>query len=168
MKRPPASQASSPIILAASGFSLVEVVIALGIVSFAVVAVVGMLPMGLKTAKDSMFDTDATLAAQRLFSEMLAGSGVNRAVSTGATDSATVPLDGNSAIAILGFTSDGKPMLKASTLDANPAVDFFARISVSTNTGVPRLTQVQVDVSRPAAAPPAGRSTNSFTTLIAY
>ena len=36
-----------------AGFSLIEVVIAIGIVSFAILAVVGLLPMGLKTVKNA-------------------------------------------------------------------------------------------------------------------
>lgn len=148
-------------------FSLVEVVIALGIVSFAVVAIVGMLPMALKTAKDSMFETDATLAAQRVFSELQTGSGTNRTVSTGDNSSANVSLSANSTY-ILAFKSDGKPIFSANSLGANPAVDFFAEILVSTNTGVSNLSQVQVNISHPAAAPPNARTTNSFTTLIGF
>lgn len=149
------------------GFSLVEVVIALGIVSFAVVAIVGMLPMALKTAKDSMFETDATLAAQRIFSELQTGSGVNRTVSTGSNTSATISLAANSTN-ILAFKSDGKPMFTTASLAANPVVEFFAEILVSTNTGVSNLSHVQVSISHPAAAPTNARTTNSFTTLIGY
>ena len=36
-----------------SGFSLIEVVIAIGIVSFSILAVVGLLPVGLKTVKNA-------------------------------------------------------------------------------------------------------------------
>ena len=64
------------------GFSLVEVVIALGIVSFAVLAIVGMMPVALKSAQDSMRETDATLIAQRIFSELKTGSGGNRSITT--------------------------------------------------------------------------------------
>ena len=148
-------------------FSLVEVVIALGIVSFAVVAIVGMLPMALKTAKASMFETDATLATQRVFSEMQTGSGANRMVSTGDNSSANISLNANSTN-ILAFKSDGKPMFIANSLEANPAVDFFAEILVSTNTGVSNLSQVQVNISHPAAAPTNTRTTNTFTTLIGF
>lgn len=148
-------------------FSLVEVVIALGIVSFAVVAIVGMLPMALKTAKDSMFETDATLAAQRIFSELQTGSGANRTVSTGDNTSVKVSLAANSTN-ILAFKSDGKPMFATTSLTANPVVDFFAEILVSTNTGISNLSQVQVNISHPAAATNTARTTNSFTTLMGY
>lgn len=149
------------------GFSLVEVVIALGIVSFAVVAIVGMLPIALKTAKDSMFKTDATLAARRVFSELQSGSGSNRMVCTCDIGATTISLNANSTN-ILAFNSEGKPMFRTDSLEANPAVDFFAEILVSTNTGASNLSQVQVNISRPAAAPTNARTTNSFTTLIGF
>jgi uncharacterized protein (TIGR02598 family) len=42
-----------------AGFSLVEVVIALGIVSFALLAVIGLLPIGMQTNRDSVEETQA-------------------------------------------------------------------------------------------------------------
>lgn len=44
-----------------TGFSLVEVVIALGIVSFALIAIVGLIPVGLSSLKDSVTDTTVSL-----------------------------------------------------------------------------------------------------------
>ena len=43
----------------AAGFSLVEIVIALGVAAFALVAIMGMLPMGLKTQQASIQQTTA-------------------------------------------------------------------------------------------------------------
>ncbi len=47
-----------------NGFSLVEVVIALGISSFAIVAIVGLIATGLSTSKDSADDTSLAMMAQ--------------------------------------------------------------------------------------------------------
>jgi len=149
------------------GFSLVEVVVALGIVSFAVVAILGMLPMAMKTARDSMFETDATLAAQRLISELQIGTGANRTVSHGTNSTALISLSANSTNTILAF-SNSAPVFSTTSLDANPSVEFFAQILVTTNTGITNLSQVQVNISHPAAAPATNRTTNSFTTLIGY
>jgi type II secretory pathway pseudopilin PulG len=44
-----------------SGFSLVEVVLALGIASFALMAVVGLLPVGMKSAQDAREKAAASL-----------------------------------------------------------------------------------------------------------
>ena len=152
------------------GFSLVEVVIALGIVSFAVLAIVGMLPMALKSAQESMRETDATLIAQRIFSELRTGSGVNRSVTTD-TNSSTQTLlltAHNSTNNFLGFKENGEVNGFKSSGAQNENLDFFAQISVFTNTGVANLSRVQIDITAPAAAPPAARTTNSFTTLIGF
>ncbi len=52
------------------GFSLVEITISLGIISFAFVAVFGMLPVALTTASDSVDRTRAAQIVQRLVSEV--------------------------------------------------------------------------------------------------
>ncbi len=50
-------------------FSLVEVVLALGIIAFAFVANIGMLPVGLQTFRDSADKTQTTQIAQNLLAE---------------------------------------------------------------------------------------------------
>jgi len=153
-----------------TAFSLVEVVIALGIVSFAVLAIVGMLPMALKSAQESMRETDATLIAQRIFAELKTGSGANRTVIKDTnTNSQTISLSANSTNN-LAFTQDGIPQaFFLSTNSPQDALyDFYAQISVLTNTGVANLSRVQIDIAAPAAAPAANRTTNSFTTLIGF
>lgn len=153
-----------------TAFSLVEVVIALGIVSFAVLAIVGMLPMALKSAQESMRETDATLIAQRIFAELKTGSGANRTVIKDTnTKSETISLSANSTNN-LAFKQDGIPQaFFLSTNSPQDALyDFYAQISVLANTGVANLSRVQVDIAAPAAAPAANRTTNSFTTLIGF
>lgn len=54
-----------------SGFSLVEVVLALGICSFAMVAIVGMIPVGLSTFKDAMNTTVQSQIVQRIAGDVL-------------------------------------------------------------------------------------------------
>ena len=152
------------------GFSLVEVVIALGIVSFAVLAIVGMMPMALKSAQESMRETDATLIAQRIFSELKTGSGGNRSVTTD-TNSSTQTLlltAHNSTNNFLGFKENGEVNGFTTSGAQNANLDFYAQISVFTNTGVSNLSRVQIDIAAPAAAPPTARTTNSFTTLIGF
>jgi len=48
------------------GFSLVEVVIALGITSFALVAMLGVIPVGLQSMKDSVFVTSQAAITESL------------------------------------------------------------------------------------------------------
>ena len=153
-----------------TGFSLVEVVIALGIVSFAVLAIVGMLPVAMKSAQESMRETDSTLIAQRIFSELRTGSGGNRSITTD-TNTGTQVINltaNNSTNNFLGFKENGEVNGFTTSGAQNANLDFFAQISVFTNTGVANLSRVQIDITAPAAAPPAARTTNSFTTLIGF
>jgi len=48
------------------GFSLVEIVLAIGIVSFAMVAILGLVPVGLNTYRDAMNFSVESAIAQRL------------------------------------------------------------------------------------------------------
>ena len=150
------------------GFSLVEVVIALGIVSFAVLAIVGMMPVALKSAQEIMRETDATLIAQRIFAELKTGSGANRTITTSSHGTTNFQLTATSSNNFIAFKSDGLPQAFSSTNTANAAYDFFAQISIFTNTGIANLSRVQIDIAAPAAAAPAARTTNSFTTLLGF
>jgi len=63
-KLPPTAQSRS-------GFSLVEVVLALGICSFAMLAIVGMIPVGLSTFQDAMTTTVQSQIMQRIAGDVL-------------------------------------------------------------------------------------------------
>jgi type II secretory pathway pseudopilin PulG len=55
-----------------AGFSLVEIVIALGVAAFALVAVMGMLPMGLKTQQASIQQTTANEVMAAILNDLRA------------------------------------------------------------------------------------------------
>ena len=169
MKGNPKPKNSPPSRVPQRAFSLVEVVIALGIVSFAVLAIVGMLPVAMKSAQESMRETDATLIAQRIFSELRTGNGASRKVTRDTINSTQdLALSGDSTNNFLAFKEDGTVQAFASSAAVNATYDFYAQISVFTNTGVSNLSRVQIDITAPAAAPPTARTTNSFTTLIGF
>jgi uncharacterized protein (TIGR02598 family) len=52
------------------GFSLVEIVLALGVISFALVAIIGLLPIGLASGRASIQETRANLLAQQIFATL--------------------------------------------------------------------------------------------------
>jgi uncharacterized protein (TIGR02598 family) len=52
------------------GFSLVEVVIAIGVVAFAFIAILGLLPSGLSTFKSTINKTVSSQIAQRIFNDL--------------------------------------------------------------------------------------------------
>lgn len=53
------------------GFSLVEVVLALGVCSFAMIAIVGMIPVGLSTFRDALDTTAQSQIVQRVAGDVL-------------------------------------------------------------------------------------------------
>lgn len=53
-----------------SGFSLIEVTLALGIISFVLVSLLGLLPTGLSSFRDSMRATVSAQVSQRLIAEV--------------------------------------------------------------------------------------------------
>ena len=58
-----------PVTRCPAAFSLVEVTLALGIMSFALVSLIGLLPVGLSTFHDSVDSSTGTQIAQRLLDE---------------------------------------------------------------------------------------------------
>jgi uncharacterized protein (TIGR02598 family) len=60
----------SPRFVRREAFSLVEVVLAVGVAAFALVALLGLLPAGLKTFKGSMNTAVGSQIAQRVFNDM--------------------------------------------------------------------------------------------------
>jgi type II secretory pathway pseudopilin PulG len=55
-----------------AGFSLVEVTLALGVIAFALVAILGIIPTGLRSSRDAIDDTLTALIAQDLSSRLRA------------------------------------------------------------------------------------------------
>lgn len=134
------------------GFSLIEVVVALGIVSFAVIAILGLIPTGLNTLKDSNAET---VRAQIVRS--IAGSALTANFS--------------SLNATASFDSDGQAIPSSDTTT-------YPRYTVNATTNAPSfpgsaggtftdsLTALNIQiVLKPASG--ASASTNSYTLHIA-
>jgi len=159
------------------GFSLVEVVLALGVIAFAVVGIMGLFAVAMKSAQESQRETRATLIAQQIFSDLRLSGGTNRMLVRGPspTNSSwivtnfSLAADGNTAFLAYDLAGNG---LTNSLASANPVPDasaiFVATIAVDTNTGASNLSHVQVTVETPAAAPSANRSKFTFVTLMNY
>jgi type II secretory pathway pseudopilin PulG len=54
----------------AAAFSLVEVVLALGVIGFALLAIIGLLPIGLQSGRASIQETRANHLAEQIFSTL--------------------------------------------------------------------------------------------------
>jgi len=153
------------------GFSLIEIVLALGVIAFALVGIMGLFPVAMKSAQESMRETRATHIAQQIFSDLRTGTGTNRFLIVGSSPTSTSPLSlaNNGASVVVAF--DDKAVAtgtNASFSNAVPDASFLANVTVQTNTGLPNLSQVEAAIEAPAAAASANRSRYTFVTLINY
>jgi len=129
------------------GFSLIEVTIALGIIAFALVAVVGLLPAGLNSQKQG---SQQGRAAQVLNQVARSVQGVR--MDTNATLRFLPPLStvGVSAgtTADLGFYRDGTIAVSSPSGERLGAV----RVALDNTLGIPNTLRAVVSVAWPASA----------------
>lgn len=146
----------------AGAFSLIEVALALGVISFAIVGIMGLFPVALRTAQESQRETRATLIAQQIFADLMASPSTNFLIAKGTNLSSTANFVtnslGNSLSTNIPFNRDGIPS------SSDPIFD--AKITVTPNSPVSGLAHIQVDVSTPAQAALTNRSTYTFVTLL--
>ncbi len=53
-----------------NGFTLVELTLAIGVMSFALVAILGLMPVGLKTSQDAILDTTKAQILQKVTTDL--------------------------------------------------------------------------------------------------
>ncbi len=94
-----------------TGFSLIEVVLALGVIAFAVVAMLGVLPVGLSTGHDAQNETRAAQIAQDIITSMASQAQTRYPNATIAQPSSTFSYDVDLSISktydTLGADNDG-------------------------------------------------------------
>ena len=102
------AQGSAPLALRRA-FSLVEVVIAIGIVSFGILAVISLLSMGVQNSLDSADDTNLALMAQTLNGTLRAQSFNNLTTRADFAENNTAPDFYFNSAAELTRTAAGVP-----------------------------------------------------------
>jgi uncharacterized protein (TIGR02598 family) len=154
MKQPPSS-----------AFSLVEVTLALGIASFCLIAVFGLMPVGIQTNRNATSQTAATNVMAAVFADL-------RATPRASTTSSQLSIRFGTG-KTLYFDSQGQASCDvAGLLKPNCSSSWAAplqtryRVNISfPQTGV--LTYADVKVTWPAAATPANAS-GSVETFAAF
>ncbi|MGB8355437.1 MAG: Verru_Chthon cassette protein B [Chthoniobacteraceae bacterium] len=147
------------------GFSLVEITMALGIVSCAMLVIVGLLPVGLQSMQDSAVQYGISTLSQQISSELqekpFTGSGVDPLALSGTTNY---------------YTREG--MLTTGTDTGMNSYPYFAatfttsgtatsNIPGATTTYPQNLQLVTVKVSYPYQAPANSQQTNVLSFLVA-
>ncbi len=147
-----------------TAFSLIEIVLALGIISFALVGIMGLLPVAMKSAQESQRETRAAQIAQQIFSDLHAMSPTNTFVAIN-TNILTSQLSVNLANAssnVISYAQDGLPLGQGTNTEAI----YLAAVTVVPNVPVAGLSHVQATIETPALANSSNRSKYSFVTLM--
>lgn len=128
------------------GFSLVEVVIALGLVSFCFVGVIGLLPVGLNQQSKAVQSTRATQLAMAVASDLRSfASSQNGASNSGRYH---LPISGGTALTNTIFASDAMELLPS----ANGASYRVTCGQIPTGAGTLEARQIHIVVTWPAVS----------------
>jgi len=139
--------------IAREAFSLIEIVLALGIISFALVGILGLFPVAVKAAAESQQETQAALIARSIFDQLEANPGAEpRSISLDEEYTGTSPApltidltnDNSAAPPTISFNADAKPV----SASKDPGAPYEAQIAVTPiKTPAYGLSQVVVTVT---------------------
>ncbi len=153
-----------PVSRSVEGFSLIEVVLAIGVVSFCLVAVLGLLPVGLKSNKDSSNQTTAAGLAMAIASDLKATPASPGATSTITTTNygLRIPSPGSNAITnTLYLSEDGTTNSSASDFKSS----YLATVTITPPaSGMVTATAARILITWPPVASPTNAS--SFESVI--
>jgi len=149
------------------GFSLVEVALAMGIIGFAIVGVIGLFPTALKTAQKSQRETRATHIARKVYESMELHSGTLFFPDAIAPSIMRTNILNTPGTYYLGFSQDGRAVTNTiSASDWNSGVKsdalFLARLLISSPATNSSLRRTTLTISVPAQAPATNRSEYTF------
>lgn len=144
----------------ARAFSLIEIVLALGIISFAIVGIMGLFPAAMKSAQESQRETRAALIARQIFSDLKTHAGTNSFIAN--TENVLDPglkvgLTSNSVVNV-SYDADGHPV------SGGTPVSFETTLSVLADDPVQGVSRVQASIRSTSVA--SNHPPITFVTLI--
>ncbi len=151
------------------GFSLAEVVIALGVITVGIVAVLGVFPAALQTGHSAQDETRAAHIAQSVFGSLVAQassqfSNVQLVLSDGSRASGINLTTSATPALALYADNDGKLTQDATT--ATYAILIYTNNSVPGFTDPASANEVTVRVASPANAPAANQTFRDYVRII--
>lgn len=176
-------QSSLPVRSRQQAFTLVEIALALGIFAFAIIAIMGLFPIGLRSANDSRVETIVTQIARTVLSDLRTGDFNAARVVVAPLPAANITPDSNQIktydlsqdpppfpLFVL-YSAKGEPIREiggqAGFDSPQPGGDFAVKIESKLKVSTPPvLAQVTVTVESPASAPSANRTEYSVVTLM--
>jgi prepilin-type N-terminal cleavage/methylation domain-containing protein len=158
-----------------SGFSLVEILIALGLFAVAVVGLLTLFPVALRSEKESGQETQAILIASGIMESLSAkGNYASLRIAIGMNNG--LPLweiiqASKTTNLIIAYDASCQPMHKIPIEEAalpltDPQVSSIVSMSLAAKSSLPGMMTAEVSVATPAAAPATGRSIRRFVCLL--
>jgi len=155
------------------GFSLVEVVIALGVIAVAVLAILAVFPAALQTGHSAQDETRAAQIAQTIFPS-LAGQAVSQfnnlqLLLSDNTTRSTPPIDlttSSGATPALTLYAENAGELTQDPTKATYKISFYTNNSVPGFTDLASANLVTLRVAWPANAPAANQTYRDYVRII--
>jgi len=156
-----------------SAFTLVEVVIALGVTTFCIMVLLALLPVAVSTAQKSRGETRAAYLAEQIVSDLRSSSFANATIVSLTNGTlATLPAFGLATNSTYCVACDGANDVLATAAasqyasgDTSAGVDYLVQVTV-VPTNLTNLAAVAVEVSAPAQAALGARMRYDFKTRI--
>jgi hypothetical protein len=172
-------------------FSLVEVVIAIGLFAFVIVGILGLFPAALRIRSESSLETRSYLIAQQLFSQVAASPSISKVTIRDGPEFLPATSRPTNLPIVMGYIPNSSMPYYFYTRDPNSSwinadgadsqvleqggsgpyakpIDIMARLSATNVPGWPNLYQITVEVRAPAALPLTNTKPVSFVTYQAF
>lgn len=164
---------------------MVEIVITLAVISFALVGIIGLFPTAMNAAKDSRHETRSAAIAQMIFGQLRNHDPLKKAFPLGPDPTKPSTTDGNLNVSLqtvsttlnnglVAFDEDGEPIQRLtdaqytgeSVAGKLSTTAYKVKLRIFPNQPFNGLARVIVDVTYPPSVPLANRSTNTFSLLL--
>ena len=151
-----------------SGFSLLEVVIALGVITVGIVGILAVFPAALQTGHSAQDETRAAHIAQSVFGSLVAQApsqfnNLQLRLSDGLSPSINLATTLSPAVTLYA-DNDGK--LTNSATNATYAIPIYTNNSVAGFTDPSSVNAVTVRVAWPANAPAANQTFRDYVRIV--
>ncbi len=151
-------------------------VLALGVISFALVGIMGLFPVAMRSAQESQRETKAAFIAQQIFGDLKSLPGSRTMLVRGPTvanASSRISVDLSTASThVLAYDDKGEGLTDNVQADsfANalnlPDAAYLAQVVVTPDVPAAGLSRVQARIEAPPGAPSTNRSRYTFVTVL--
>ena len=154
-----------------NAFSLLEILIAIGLFAVVITGLLTLFPVALRTEKSGEDETRATLIASGVMEALQSGDGIGPlSLATGMSNGIPVweMLQTNVSVS---YNASCEPIQSLSAKEAvlpvvDPAAATVVTLSLVSKPSMPGILTAEVAVASPASAPAANRSIQKFVRLI--